>query len=145
MNFRLLINFLFLVLSTFLMLSCGPKEKKQEEKAEVEPLNSILGNWNAHWEMTGNDVKEFDDYQKKMSGKLRFYDNGEVEITTYGFDGCLFMTDTTTNVMNWKMEDKILRFIDKNDVHGIPCVIEEFEPNRIQLSLMGDIHLKLDR
>jgi len=136
-------NYFFLFLGIALLCSCGSKEQSQEEV--TDPTNSILGSWQASWEMTGDDVKEFEDYQKKMNGKLKFKENGEVEITTYGFDGCLFMPDTATNVMNWKMEDKILRFIDKDDVHGIPYVIEEFEPGQVKLSLMGDIHLNLKR
>ncbi|GEM_PF-944387 len=141
-----IIYFLFAwsICSTFYSCSSQKSEEKRES-VEADPVHSIIGKWDARWQMSGSDVTEFEDYQKRMEGKLKFSNNGEVEITTYGFDGCLFMPDTSTNTMNWKLEDKILRFIDKDDVHGIPYVVEEMENDNIRLSLMGDIQLMLSR
>ena len=143
MKFRVFTIYHLIILIT-LLSSCGGKEQKSISEP-LSPSHTIIGEWQATWEMKGDDVKEMDISLRTMKGKIIFLDSANVEITTYGFDGNLIMTDTTQNILTWRIEDKILRFIDKNDVQGIPYVIEEMNDKEIRLSIMGDIYLTLKK
>lgn len=137
------IAYFFLALGLQIIFCCSGKETSG---AEVDELaENIVGQWDSQWEMTGEEVKEYPARQRKMSGEMVFKNNGEVEVTTYGFEGCIFMSDTATNKMNWKIENQVLRFMDKKDVHGIPYSIESIRDDRIELMIMENIHLTLTR
>ncbi len=139
-------GFLFqLLVLFFLCYSCGGSKDNTTTKSNPSEGDSILGTWKATWTMNDPDLKGEAPENLKVNGKLNFLDSSNVEITTYGFDGNLIMSDTTTNILNWKIEDRIMRFIDKNDVQGIPYVIEEQNEKEIRLSIMGDIQLLLKR
>lgn len=130
---------------SIILLSCNTNKEKQNENTTKSPSETIIGQWKARWEISGEEVQDFPEYRKKMEGKMNFRDDGEVTITSFGFDECLIKTDTSVDVMRWKIDDGTLRIIDKKDVNGIPYSIQNFERNKIQLSLMDDIHLTLTR
>ena len=121
----------------FSLHACGPEKSKEE---------IILGEWNAHWETTPDEsFPDIKDEHLKMNGIIRFADDGKVEISAYGFDGCIFSDDTLTNILNWKLEERVLRFIDNDDDHGLPYNIVKFNSKELQLSLLEDINLTLSR
>ena len=72
-------------------------------------------------------------------------DNGKVEISAFGYDGCIFSDDTLKNILNWKLDDTVLRFIDQGDDHGLPYTINKFTDTEMQLTLLEDINLTLSR
>lgn len=130
----------------FVLTACLGCDRKKEDKPENFNLSeNIIGRWEARWEMTGKEVEDYAPRQRKMAGEMAFFENGEVKVTSYGFKGCVFMTDTSVNTMNWKIENQVLRFMDKRDVHGIPYNIEQADVDKIQLSIMENIHLTLTR
>ncbi len=131
-----------------LLFACGGKERQTSESETGEDANLyknevLIGKWEVLWQMTGDEVADFPPESRRMSGKMNFKENGEVEVITYGYKGCLFMQDTSTNIMNWKLENQVLRFMDKEDIHGIPYTIEEISRREIKLSIMENIYLTL--
>ena len=135
--------FFIMTLTLSFLFSCS--SKKEGSSVSPENENTILGKWQATWIMSGDDVKNEDAKNLRVSGIVNFMDSSNVEITMYGFDGNLIISDTTTNILNWKLEDKIMRFIDKDDIHGIPYVVEDMNPEEIRMSIMGDIKLTLKK
>lgn len=121
----------------FTLNACGPEKSKEE---------IIVGEWNAHWETKPDEsFPDMKDEHLKMDGIIKFANDGKVEISAYGFDGCIFSDDTLTNILNWKLDERVLRFIDNDDDHGLPYNIVKFNPKELQLTLLEDINLTLSR
>lgn len=139
MKHKALINLSFFILlfAVFLTVGCSKNESKEE---------IILGKWKAHWETQPDEsFSGIEGENLKMNGEIQFMENGKVEISAYGFDGCIFSDDTLNNILNWKLDDTVLRFIDKNDDHGLPYAINELSKNKMHLTLLEDINLTLSR
>jgi len=136
------VNFLksYIRLASFLlvfMFGCNSEKNKQDE---------ILGIWQAHWETKFDDnMPELSSEHLKMNGIINFMSDGKVEISAYGYDGCIFSDDTLNNTLNWKMDDSVLRFIDSGDEHGLPYTINKFSSNELKLTLLEDISLTLTK
>lgn len=135
-------NFLSIVISVlpilfFTLDACEFKKSKEE---------IIVGEWNAHWEtLPDESLPGIDGNDLKMNGAINFRDNGIVEISAFGFQGCIFSDDTMNNTLNWELGDSVLRFIDEGDEHGLPYRISKFGKNEIRLVLLEDINLTLNR
>lgn len=116
---------------------CEVKNSKEQE---------IIGEWKASWETKADETIPTQYGENlKMDGRIKFMENGTVEIVAYGYEGCIFSDDTLTNTLNWKLDDKVLRFIDNGDDTGLPYSILKFSSQELQLSLLEDIHLTLQR
>lgn len=125
---------LFIILFS---LGCSSNRPKEE---------IIIGKWKAHWETKADEsLPGIDGESLKMNGEFQFMENGKVEISAFGFEGCIFSDDTLYNILNWKLDDTVLRFIDKDDDHGLPYAINEFTNNKLHLILLEDINLTLSR
>lgn len=121
----------------FLINGCDSNKSKELE---------IIGEWKAYWETTADETTpELNGDNLKMDGLVKFMDNGKVEICAFGYEGCIFSDDTLKNTLNWKLEDKILRFIDNGDEHGLPYTINKFTSQELHLTLLEDINLTLLR
>ena len=121
----------------FLMNSCGPEKSKED---------LIVGDWNARWEAKPDEsLPDLGGENLKMNGLVKFMEDGQVEICAYGFDGCIFSSDTLRNILSWKLDDTVLRFIDEGDEHGLPYSIKKFTNSELQLTLLEDINLTLSR
>lgn len=115
-------------------------------QSEKKPLDSFTGAWNAHWTVEDTDeLSDLDSSLLRMNGQLVFSPDGKVEISAFGFDGCIFSEDTAKEVLDWKLDDLKLTLIDEGDDHGISYVITSLTNNEIDLVLLNDIHLKLSR
>ena len=116
---------------------CGPKKDREE---------LIIGDWNAYWETKPDEsLPGLAGENLKMNGIVKFMDDGKAEIYAYGFEGCIFSDDTLKSIINWKLDDTVLRFIDKGDEHGLPYTIAKFSNHELQLTLLEDINLTLSR
>ena len=139
MKRRYLSDIRILTLSTiiFFVQSCQWNKSKEE---------TIVGEWNAHWETSIDEsLTDLDETSLKMDGIIHFMEDGQVEIAAFGFDGCIFSSDTMSNVLNWQLDDTVLRFIDHGDDHGLPYTINKFSRNELKLTLLEDINLTLSR
>ena len=120
-----------------IIYGCSPKKDKAQQ---------IIGEWKAYWETTDVDQPAgIEAKNLKMNGLIRFMENGKVEISAFGYDGCIFSSDTLTNTLNWKLDDTLLRFIDSGDEHGLPYTIQKFSSDELHLTLLQDISLTLER
>ena len=127
----------FFIFTLLFLFHCSPKESKDE---------LILGKWDAHWETKPDEnLPNLIGDNLKMNGVINFMADGKVEISAYGFQGCIFSDDTLKNLLNWKIEDSVLRFIDVDDEHGLPYNITKFNNRELQLTLLEDINLTLSR
>jgi hypothetical protein len=135
-------NFLKLslpLISVILFLINGCDSNKSKE-------HNIIGEWKAHWETAADEsMPELNGENLKMTGLVKFMDNGKVEICAFGYDGCIFSDDTLKNTLNWKLDDTVLRFIDNGDDHGLPYTINKFTNKELHLTLLEDINLTLLR
>lgn len=121
----------------FLISGCDSKSNKELE---------ILGEWRAYWETSFDEsMPELTSDCMKMNGIMNFMPDGKVEISAFGYEGCIFSDDTLKNILHWKLEDTTLRFIDTGDDHGLPYSINKFTSNEVQLTLLEDIILTLNK
>ena len=129
-----ILPFAFIIVITF-----GCKTNKTKEE-------TIIGEWKAHWETKVDEtISGINGESLKMNGIINFMEDGKVEICAFGYEGCIFSDDTLKNVLNWKIDDSELRFIDSGADHGLPYTISKFTSNELQLTLLEDITLTLDR
>ncbi len=127
------------MLSVIIISLVGCQNNQSKEK-------KIIGEWDACWETkAGDGIQEIAHDNLKMNGTINFKDNGEVEISAFGFKGCIFSDDTLKNILNWKIDDTVLRFIDGNDELGLPYNINKFTNQELHLTLLDDINLTLSR
>lgn len=135
-------NLVFFAIILLLFTGCG-SDKKEEKETTITKEDVLLGKWDAQWIKT--DPEEgFTGRQLKMNGRMEFTKN-RVNITVYGFDGCIFFSDTVVSKLKWKIEDNVIRFIDLSDDQGLPYNIESFSNDKIKLSLMEDIYIDLEK
>ena len=130
--------FLSLISIVFFMINGCNSTKSREQQ--------IIGEWNAHWETKADEsMPELAEENLKMDGLIKFMENGKVEISAFGYAGCIFSDDTLKNTLNWKLEETSLRFIDDGDEHGLPYTINKFTNQELHLTLLEDINLTLRR
>lgn len=126
-----------LTTAVFTIAGCMNKQDKTE---------TILGEWKAHWETKADEsFSELKAENLQMEGIIKFNADGKVEISAFGYDGCIFSDDTLRNILNWKIDDSVIRFIDNGDEHGLPYTINKFTNSEMHLTLLDDINLTLSR
>jgi hypothetical protein len=119
------------------LTGCDSTPSKEQE---------IVGEWKAHWETKADEsFSELKAENLQMEGIIKFNSNGKVEISAFGYEGCIFSDDTLRNTLNWKIDDSVIRFIDNGDEHGLPYTINKFTNKEMQLTLLEDINLTLRR
>lgn len=132
---RSVFAFSFFILS--ILAGCSGNKAKEK---------TILGQWNAHWQTEADaSLPGLTDENLHMTGVINFMEDGKVEISAFGFDGCIFYEDTLMNTLNWKISDSELRFIDQGDDQGLPYTIKQFSSTELHLTLLDDINLTLSR
>lgn len=110
-----------------------------------DPSEKILGKWDVTWEAQGEDFKTYEPYQRVMHGQMKFDKDGEVEITAYGFDKCVFSVDTLKNSIHYRLSNNKLSFEEMPGKGGLEYMIDTFSSDKIKLSLLKDIHLTLEK
>lgn len=126
----------------FSSTSCGTAER-QHASPQHETGNFLVGAWDAEW--SASPELSDDPMGLKMHGKIDFQDNGEVEIIAYGFEGCIFMSDTMTNNLSYTIEGNVVNLHAEGDAFGLPYQVKEKQNNEVKLLLMDDIWLTLTR
>ena len=127
------------ILSVFALVvgGCGTEKSREQE---------IVGEWSAHWETKFDEsMPTLSEENLTMNGVINFKPDGKVDISAYGYEGCIFSDDTIKNTLNWKIDDSVFRFIDSGDDHGLPYTITKFSNKELELTLLEDISLTLQR
>lgn len=131
------LSLLLISIVLFLINGCDSNKSKELE---------IIGEWKAYWETTADEtMPELNGDNLKMTGVVKFMDNGKVEICAFGYKGCIFSDDTLKNTLNWILDDTVLRFIDSGDDYGLAYTINKFNSQELHLTLLEDIKLTLHR
>jgi len=131
----------FIIISGVLVLTfnqCAP-EKESEE-------NYFTGTWEAQWYLIGKDMHGmFSESDITMNGQVVIDRDQTVEIIAYGFEGCVFASDTAMNTLHFEFQDSILNLINKEKEVVFSYRVKEKLPDKLILLLMDDIQLTLSR
>jgi hypothetical protein len=127
-----------LLITGIYFFSC---ERRNENKE-----NLLVGSWEAVWETDSAGFPEqVNRNDCRMRGKVAFSSDGLAEIRAYGFEGCVFMTDTMTNSLQWKVNGDTLHLLSEGDSYGLPYRINYVTNDQMQLQLLEDIKLTLQK
>jgi hypothetical protein len=106
----------------------------------------IDGAWKAEWFLSDKDMqKMFSSTEITMNGRMVFDQNNTVEITAFGFDGCVFASDTAKNNLKYDFQDSLLNLINGEKEVVFSYRVKEKLPDKLALVLMDDILLTLHR
>jgi len=128
-----------ILLIVFLCWACT----QTQESNTTHPL---VGEWKAQWKTSPSAFPEVTGIEQfSMNGQLVFDKDGRVEIAAYGFPGCIFSSDTMRHKLQWKISNDTLSLMSENDPYGMPYSIIKLTKGHVELKLMDDIFLTLER
>lgn len=116
------------------------------QSGSKENVNDVLGAWKAQWvtnPASYPDVKASTNFT--MNGEFVFEESGKLTINAYGYEDCIFSSDTLSHSLNWELKNGELNLINENDIHGMSYQVKEQGSDKIKLQLMDDIFLHLTR
>ena len=119
-----------------LLFACSPTDPAKE---------AWQGKWDAKW---STDPAGYGDLAKNMSFEMdgNFTFNGdEITISTFGYDGCIFGSDTLDHTQSWAIKGDTLELQNAPDEPGIQYKVKEQTPDQIKLQLVDDIFVTLTR
>ena len=107
-----------------------------------EPFEGV---WNAKWV---TDPAAYGDLAGIMSfemyGKFEFEENN-LTISAYGYDGCIFYGDTLEHTQNWVYYGDTLELQNSPGEPGIQYKVLEQTANKVELQLVDDIFITLTK
>ncbi len=123
--------------STFLGVLCMLNACQAQDKGD-----NLTGTWKARWEMVPPtlDAKGYN-----MEGKIIFFEDYTVEITAYGYEGCVISADTIQHALQWKKSGDTLKLFNEGEESGLDYVIEKQTENEVRCRLIDDISLVLTK
>jgi hypothetical protein len=131
----------FIIISGVLVLifnQCAPEGGSESDY--------FTGTWEAEWYLLDEHVLEtFSKSEITMKGQVVFHRSQSVEITAYGFEGCVFASDTASNKLQFEFQDSLLNLINKEKEVVFSYRVKEKLPEKLTLLLMDDIRLTLSR
>ena len=124
-----------------LMVNCSGKKTEGSYSA-----NDIQGIWKAQWVTDPASYPGVDSsIEFTMDGQFEFAETGEVTISAYGHESCIFSSDTLIHSLNWVLENDTLRLVNENDIHGMTYSVLDLSTEKMKLQLMEDIFLNLTK
>jgi hypothetical protein len=127
----------FVIFSAILLNGCNEDGEKIK--------NSLSGKWKARWELNNPELNEvFSPEQMVMDGEVIF-EQDRVRIRAFGFEGCVFTSDTSENILSFEKNDSILNLMISNRQVIFSYMIKEEKNNYLRLLLMDDISLTLTK
>ena len=131
----------FIIISGVLVLIFNRCAQETESDA-----NYFTGTWEAEWYLVDEDMHGmFSDSEIKMNGQVVIDQDQSVEIIAYGFEGCVFASDTARNKLNFEFQDSILNLVNKEKEVVFSYRVKEKLTEKLTLLLMDDIQLTLSR
>jgi hypothetical protein len=103
------------------------------------------GEWDAKWK---TDPSVYGDLAGlmafEMNGKFTF-DGDKATVTAYGFDGCIFNSDTIEHTQNWVLRSDTLELQNQPGEPGIQYKVLNQTDKEIRLQLVDDIFITLTK
>ena len=131
----------FIVISGVLSLLFNECTTEKEQDSSY-----FEGAWNAEWFLKDKEIHSmFSPEEITMHGQVFFKEDMTVEITAYGFEGCVFAADTATNTLRYEFQDTLLNLVNSDKEVIFSYQVKEKLPDKITLLLMEDIQLTLYR
>ena len=104
------------------------------------------GVWQAEWYLLDEAMHSLvSESDITMNGQVVFKEDQSVEITAYGFEGCVFAADTARNLLSFEYQDSLLNLINKEKEVVFSYQVKEKLPQKLTLLLLDDIQLTLTR
>jgi len=125
------------VIFLIILFQCTSKENSN---------SSIEGKWNAEWLLMDNSLADiYPPESLIMNGEIYFESTQSAKIKAFGYDGCVFASDTAENQLKYEFTDSLLNMInDENEIVFSYLIIKRL-PDLISLEMMDDIKLTLKR
>ena len=105
------------------------------------------GKWRAKWE-TDRNAFGYEgipaDYIFTMDGEFEF-EGDKVTISAFGFDKCIFQTDTSIHTQSWEISGDTLELQNEPDDIGFQYKVLDKTENMIRLQLVDDIFITLSK
>ena len=131
----------FIVISGVLSLLFNECTTEKEQDSSY-----FEGTWNAEWFLTDKEIHSmFTPEEITMHGQVFFKEDMTVEITAFGFEGCVFAADTATNTLRYEFQDTLLNLVNSEKEVIFSYQVKEKLPDKITLLLLEDIQLTLYR
>ena len=80
----------------------------------------------------------------KMDGRFLFKEDSVI-IMAYGYEGCIFGVDTIQHAQSWKISGDTLYLLNEANLQGISYLITSKTDQSIELQLMDDIFIHLNK
>ncbi|MCP4460765.1 MAG: hypothetical protein GY816_22500 [Cytophagales bacterium] len=107
--------------------------------------DAFQGKWKAKWTTDPAGYGELTNELKfEMDGSFNF-DEDELTIAAYGYDGCIFYSDTLMHSQFWKASGDTLELQNSPEEPGIQYKILSQTNNEIKLQLVEDIFITLTK
>lgn len=103
----------------------------------------LIGEWNAKWIIKNQGLTE--DSKDQMDGLMVFNENGNVSIKALGYPGCIFSSDTIENDLMWEISNDSLHLRNRNDQFKLSYHITKASDKSIELKLLDDIFVILEK
>lgn len=103
----------------------------------------IIGKWDAVWIIQNSGISNGS--RDNMKGYMEFHENGVVGIEARGYPGCIFSSDTIQNQLMWKVTNDTLHLYNPNDQFKLSYFIQNASENTINLKLLDDIFVTLNK
>ncbi|MGL1889577.1 MAG: hypothetical protein OCD76_23890 [Reichenbachiella sp.] len=135
-------HYLLIILLGFSMAACtGTKENTTNEMDAT-----MIGDWNVQWITSPDESMSTDEpINLTMNGKMLIKEDKTITIEAYGYQGCIFGTDTLIHTLNWEINGDTLNLKNLNDEFGIPYVIKDAAEGKVKLQLLDDVFLFLTK
>ena len=132
-----IIHIVYLLILVLALSYCGSTPEKDQ---------ILVGEWTAEWKTSPESFPEVDGIENfSMNGRFNFSGDGKVTISAVGVPGCIFSSDTHQHSLNWLIQNDTLSLKSDDDPYGIPYNITLLNEKTVELKLMEDITLTLNR
>lgn len=109
--------------------------------------NAWEGKWKAKWE-TDRNAFGYEgipaDYSFTMNGEFEFVGD-KVTIAAFGYDKCIFQTDTSIHTQSWELSGDTLELQNQPGEVGLQYRVIEKTDGKIRLQLVDDIFITLSK
>ncbi|MEM9341129.1 MAG: hypothetical protein AAGA66_20520, partial [Bacteroidota bacterium] len=102
------------------------------------------GNWKARWETLPESYPGIENMEFYMNGNFTFTSDS-LTVKADGFDGCIFNTDTLIHTQSWYVSNDTLFLLNDPELVGMTYKVKSKATDKIELQLMEDIFVTLEK